>query len=169
MEKDLEIEAMGEIAKVFGKLEDSAKARVVSWVINKYNLANTINVTVVRSESIKGEVAHGVEQAREFLEQGGHENLLSNISSKKANERILLVSAHLQHHENKEELTAFEINNKLRNLGHPASNITVFLNRLIKQKPSLVMQVSKGKGRMAKKKYRVTGAGFNKVKEILNG
>jgi hypothetical protein len=63
------------------------------------------------------------------------------------------------------------INSALKDLGHKVTNITTVMTRAIDNKPSAyVRQVSKsGKSTQARKTYRLTNAGKNRVKALLSG
>ena len=61
-------------------------------------------------------------------------------------------------------------NTELKHLGRPIANITVAMNSLKSQKPTLVMQLRKsGKSQQARKTYKVTVAGIKAVEAMING
>lgn len=63
-----------------------------------------------------------------------------------------------------------EANKELANLGYSINNITDALSTLINTNPQLVLQVKKsGKSKQARKTYKLTEAGINRVKEMIDG
>ena len=63
-----------------------------------------------------------------------------------------------------------EANKELANLGYSISNITDALSTLINTNPQLVLQVKKsGRSKQARKTYKLTEAGINRVKEMIDG
>jgi hypothetical protein len=63
-----------------------------------------------------------------------------------------------------------ELNTNLKNLGHGLSNVTDALTSLINRKPSFVLQTAKsGKSRQARKKYKLTRAGLDEVRRMIQG
>jgi len=58
----------------------------------------------------------------------------------------------------------------LKNLGHGIGNVTRACSALIAEKPALLMQVKKaGSTKQARKQYRLTTAGIQRVREMLAG
>src|SRR5262249_24581396 len=61
------------------------------------------------------------------------------------------------------------VNAELNGLGHGLVNITTSLSDLMNKKPKLVIQTAKtGSSQQAHKKYRVTGEGLKRVRQMLN-
>lgn len=62
------------------------------------------------------------------------------------------------------------MNTALNNLGHKLANVTVSLSVLIEAKPQLVLQLRKsGKSKQARKTYKLSVAGIDRVKEMIDG
>jgi len=61
-----------------------------------------------------------------------------------------------------------EVNDLLKNMGHPLANVTKTLDSLRQRNPQLVMQIGKsGRSRQARKTYKLTSAGVGAVREML--
>jgi hypothetical protein len=167
MFEDLELKAMNEISNSIKNLNDDEKNRVIDWIIDRFAIKTKPTLvepsTTVFSKSQESSVNIEINSFDTVSD------ILADISPKTMMDRILIVSAYLQNKLNKESLTSQEVNQELKCVGYPASNITVFMKNLIKKKPCLLMQVSQqGKGLGSLKKYRVTTAGFEAVKKMLN-
>lgn len=68
------------------------------------------------------------------------------------------------------EFESAKLNRELKHMGHGLSNVTKALNSLIGKKPSLAIQTKKsGSSKQARKKYKLTHAGVQKVQEMLQG
>jgi len=67
-----------------------------------------------------------------------------------------------------EQFAALAINRELQNLGRRIGNITDALSSLQSKKPALVVQVKKaGRSRQARKTYKVTRPGIERVREMI--
>jgi len=83
-------------------------------------------------------------------------------------QRALCVAYFIQEVSGRPGFSGQEVNSTLKNLGHPLANVTKTLSDLRAQKPSLVMQVSKaGRAPQARKTYRLTTAGVERVRQML--
>jgi hypothetical protein len=83
-------------------------------------------------------------------------------------DRVLVVA--YWHHvgTGKENLDAQTIHRDLKNLGHGVANVTRACSALIREKPQLMIQVKKaGSTRQARKQYRLSAAGVQRVREKL--
>ncbi len=60
------------------------------------------------------------------------------------------------------------MNNELNHLGQKVANITNAMTSLNETKPQLVLQLRKsGKSQQARKTYKLSAAGINRVKEMI--
>lgn len=83
-------------------------------------------------------------------------------------EKVLVVAYWHQVNAGKENLDAQTINTDLKNLGHGVGNVTRACSALIREKPQLMIQVKKaGSTRQARKQYRLTAAGLQRVRDKL--
>ena len=85
-------------------------------------------------------------------------------------ERALFGAYWLQEIGGQPDFDSASLNRELKHLGHAASNITSALTSLMTKRPQLVVQTRKsGASRQARKKYKLTSAGVQKVKAMLRG
>jgi hypothetical protein len=83
-------------------------------------------------------------------------------------EKVLVVAYWMQVVEQAEDFESYPVNQQLKNLGHPVSNITRALDSMMGQAPRLVMQTSKsGTSKQARKRYKVTRVGTKRVQAML--
>jgi hypothetical protein len=83
-------------------------------------------------------------------------------------EKVLVVGYWHQINQGKDNLEAQTIHTDLKNLGHGVANVTRACSALITAKPQLMIQVKKaGSTRQARKQYRLTTAGLQRVREKL--
>jgi hypothetical protein len=83
-------------------------------------------------------------------------------------DKVLVVAYWHQASAGKENLDAQTIHGDLKNLGYGVSNVTRACSALIREKPQLMIQVKKaGSTRQARKQYRLTAAGLQRVRDKL--
>jgi hypothetical protein len=166
-ELEPELAAMRDIARALEPLDEGARNRVLAWVIEKLSLAP------IRSTSVPGQ------PKRPTAPTPGHSALQEFQSLAEAvaaanpdnnRDRALVVAARLQSAGGADALTGFAINRELKNLGHGVTNITDVLDGLKQASPALVIQTRKsGSSRQARKTYRVTTSGLNRVSDLISG
>jgi hypothetical protein len=75
-----------------------------------------------------------------------------------------------QVHQGMKDFDSQRVNAELKNMGHGVGNITDAFTTLIDGKPQYVIQTRKsGTSRQARKLYRVTNEGSNRVRDLLGG
>jgi hypothetical protein len=83
-------------------------------------------------------------------------------------EYALVAGAYLQEKEGLKEITGLPVNKALTHTGHGVGNITDALQSNIDSTPQYVIQIAKsGKSKQARKKYKVTDAGFAEVERMI--
>lgn len=83
-------------------------------------------------------------------------------------ERVLVAGYWQQVVEGAQDFESFPVNQQLKNLGHPVSNITRALDSMMGQSPRFVIQTSKtGTSKQARKKYKITREGIKRVQAML--
>jgi hypothetical protein len=83
-------------------------------------------------------------------------------------EKVLIVAYWVQVVEGAADFESFPVNQQLKNLGHPVSNITRALDTMIKQSPRLIIQTSKsGRAKQARKRYKITREGIKRVQATI--
>lgn len=160
MAQDDELDVMSVVYEELKKIDDEAKQRVLDWVAGKFSLRpskNAIEGTKIPvGESISIESFSSVADA------------FTATSPEIDRDKALIVAAFLQRNLGKDEITGYEINSELRQLGHGLNNVTDAIDQMMDRKPKLMMQVKKeGKTKQARKKYKVTVEGFKAVQHML--
>jgi hypothetical protein len=158
VELEPELKAMNEVYSAIKDLEDDAKQRVLNWALGKFSLKKR----VLPNMSEGG-------QSLDIISFESVADIFAKASPQSEADKVLVVAAYLQKKNAVEELVSREINNELKNLGHPMSNITTAVGTLINRKPKLMIQTRKGgTTQQAQKKYKVTNEGFMAVQKMIS-
>lgn len=162
MGSDPELAAMQKVSEALAGLDEKAAARVIRWAADRHQVAAV-------PPSDKGEKSSqnsgAKEQKKEFEDLA---DLFFQASPSTHQEKLLVAGYWFQSVKGQEDLTARQINDELKHLGHQVTNITRSFSRLMSKKPALAMQVRKtGASQQAHKIYRLTKAGLNRVEEML--
>lgn len=164
MNSDPEIDAMSDVQEILGGLEDDAAKRVVRWAADKYGVSVGSEAGSSRGSRRGGEqsapaTVHDFETFAEFFHAAGPETEA---------DKVLVTGYWFHEREGKDELTSRTINDRLKDLGYPISNITREVRRLMNKKPALAVQLrKKGSSRQAHKVYKLTHAGRKQVEQML--
>jgi len=168
-----EVVAMGKVVEALKGLQLDAVARVLGWASNAYKVevkkTETRKVTPDHDDEPNDEVngngdRNGNRQAR-FVDLA---ELYAATSPDSEADKTLVAAYSAQFLDNKPEFGAFEINQALKNLGHPIGHITTAFDTLKARKPALVMQLKKaGTSKQARKTYRLTLAGKSAVEAMV--
>ena len=153
---DLEIAAMAKLAEALEDLDHESISRVLRWASDKYKIASS----AAGSKSGSGSATSGgvFSDFPDLYDAAGPET---------ETDRALVAGYWIQESQNSTEWDSQTANSALKNLGHPVSNITKALDRLMESRPSLVMQTRKdGSSRQARKKYKLTLEGVRRVVEM---
>jgi hypothetical protein len=163
-----EIEAMKSVGTALARLDKETQARVLRWAVDKFDfaVANAGNGKSPRMRPRDDEAAGGVTGAEQFVDLPA---LFGSTSPTTESEKALVVGYWLQVIEGQVDLDSQNINAELKNLGHGVLNITRALEGLIGTRPQLVIQTRKsGSAKQARKKYRLTGEGITRVKQMMS-
>jgi hypothetical protein len=157
-----EIDAMKAIDTAMGNLEPDEAKRVLRWAMDKFGQNE---VTVDSGGGARGGAA---ERSRADFERIS--DLMDAALPETIVDHVMVASYWFQVIQGRENFTGGEVNSELKDLGHPASNITDSFNTLIKRKPPAVRQVQKtGSTKQARKLYRLTNEGVRAVERMLRG
>lgn len=157
--EDKELTAMQSVLAALEPLESAEQVRVLRWAWERFG----DETGTLALESRPLQEANGT--PAQFPDVG---KLIEAAGASNGPERALCVAYFIQEVSGRPGFSGQEVNSELRNLGHPLANVTKTLGDLRAQKPSLVMQVSKsGRARQARKTYRLTGAGIDRVHALL--
>jgi len=162
MEQDEELRVMSAVYEEFTRIDDEAKQRVLNWVAGKFSLKSY-------KAAMTGIGASALDKGTVSIESFNSVADAFNAAGPEIDrDKALVVAAFIQKSIGKDEVTGYEINQELRQLGHGLNNITDAINQMMGKSPKLMMQVKKeGKSKQARKKYRVTAEGFKVVQQML--
>jgi hypothetical protein len=162
---DNELEAMQAVYAALNDLDDAARGRVLAWAASKFEIDPPVANDTNRSTGIDAPDGDGPSAGQQYGDVG---DLVDAAQPSDGPERALVVSYWFQEIEGREGFGGADVNNALKNLGHPLANVTKTLTSLRGRKPSLVMQVGKsGRSAQARKTYKLTAAGVREVRQML--
>jgi hypothetical protein len=150
-----EVRALARVVEAVDGLDASAAQRVLEWAWKRF----------------VGAVSHEPPASRAPV--GEHVDLADlYVGARPVTDadKVLVVAYWHQVNKKKENLDAQTIHGDLKNLGYGVSNVTRACSALIREKPQLMIQVKKaGSTRQARKQYRLTAAGIQRVRDKLGG
>lgn len=173
---DPEIEAIVKSYEVIKDLDSASKKRVITWLVNKFDLSGEIPAMKGSTSSmLKGKATlqaghslQGMELPEDLTGFDTAEGLYTQIATKTEPEKVLVVAAYLQEKLDLKELGGRRINTELKRMNQGVKNITAAISSLTKKTPPLMSQNKKeGSSPQAKKKYHVTEEGVKKINEAL--
>lgn len=172
---DAEFAAMHAVYSALQQLTPEAQSRVVNYIVDRLDLS---------APTRKGKTQKDVEQPEEDGEEQeavGAEmavpitfktfaELYDAAQPQTTAQKALLAGYWIQVCQGNETFDGHRANKELNHLGERIPNITNAVASLNAQKPSLAIQIKKsGNSQQARKTYKVTVAGENAVKAMLNG
>lgn len=148
---DNELTAMQQAAAALEPLDEGARTRALSWLLDKF-------APDLAAKGVQGSV-----RRREAAEPVGGEETFADfyhlVDPNTDKERAVTAAQWLKQ-QGTVQFQAMELNSMLKDLGHGVSNITDALTSAMKERPSLVIQVRKsGSSKQARKLYKITDAG----------
>ncbi len=168
MENDPEISALQAANAALAGLDDSAKERVLKWLITKYSPDIQVSGDGQRLKALGAGLQTSTSSGASTSDFDSIADCFAMAEPETDGDKALVVATYLQERRGSDDLTAFEINKELTHLGHGVINIATCLGRLIEKKPQLMIQTAKsGKTKQARKKYRVTREGIMTVARML--
>lgn len=162
-ELDPEIAAMGKIASALGGLEPEAIRRVLKWAIERFQLrAAAENAATGTTGTTTAAPTNA--PTRTFLNLA---DLFDSAHSETGLDKVLVVAYWFQVVQGQDDWDSFAVNNELKHLGHPSTNITRDFDSLMNRSPRLVLQVRKdGTTRQARKRFKLTREGIRAVEKM---
>ena len=170
---DAEITAMGAISDALEPLDTDARSRVLQWASAKYS------VKLSTQRQVDAQVDESTNQSQDCAGKGAEvcassysydtlADLFAAASPAKDPEKVLVAAYWHQVVKGQTELTSAMLNKDLTNLGHRITNINEKFDALIGCKPQLALQLKKsGSTKQARKQYKISQAGIDKVKGML--
>jgi hypothetical protein len=170
---DPEVAAIGKVNEALLPLDPAVRQRVLHWAAMRFEVTLPKTKATGRGDDDEEEQEEQDDGQSETETPGAFADVASLYDAASPTteaDKALVVGYWFQVVQGNADFTGFEVNKALNNLGHGVKNITVALGSLIDSKPSLVIQTHKsGKSRQARKKYKVTGEGIKRVKQMLAG
>jgi hypothetical protein len=173
-----EFNAMRSVHDALVPLDEEARTRVLNYISSLFGVTikstEKNNPGASNSPENKGEDDGGDEaESAKPLDRQQFSTFaeLHDAASPKTNAENALVAGYwLQVCKGAPSFTANPANKELAHLGHRLTHITDDLTALKGMKPSLVLQLKKsGSTKQAKKTYKITQAGINKVLGMISG
>lgn len=169
---DPETVAMQQVAASLAELPKQVQERIADWTMKRYGGAQaaieagdrvSAVVTAKRKEQTVSSAVGGNGEYAAFAE-------LFDAASPETGTNSALVGGYwLQVCQARESFASQEVNDLLKNQGHPVANITKAFTLLRDCKPRLVHQLQKaGKSRQARKTMKLTQEGLRRVEKMLN-
>ena len=170
---DPETAAIQQVAASLADLPKEVQERIADWTMKRYgNPAAAISAGERVSAAVSAK--RTVQTANSAAGGGGHyadfAELFDAASPETGPNSALVGGYWLQVCQGRESFASQEVNDLLKNQGHPVKNITSAYTALRESKPRLVHQLQKsGKSRQARKTLKLTQEGIRKVEKTLNG
>ena len=153
-----EVRAMATVADALADLPAEAAIRVLEWALKAIR-GQVETASSNEWHALEGAIAEA--EPQDFPE-------LFNMARPSSEKEKALLAAYWLSKDGDQDFTALQANRLLRNLGHAIGNITREFDRLMAEKPQLVIQTRKsGSAKQARKMYRITTAGRKRVQEML--
>jgi hypothetical protein len=169
---DAEFSAIQAVYAALAPLDELAQSRVLTYISDRLRITTKTTLSGKDSdvtEAEKDEVPE-VRVPAGAPRYGSFAELYDAAQPSSESDKALVGGYWLQVCQGAEGFDGFSANRELKHLGHGVGNITVAINRLKSQRPTLALQVRKsGKTRQARKTYKVTDAGIKAVEAMING
>lgn len=163
---DPELEAMATISSALENLEQAEVGRVLRWALDRFEIQSEVTTPHLEANDV------GITPESEGKSSSGFEHLADLMDAAQARtgvEKALIAGYWFQIVLGQPDFTGYQVNSELKNLGHGLANVTAALDKHIRRKPALVLQLAKGKSKMSHKKYKLTLAGVRRVEELIGG
>lgn len=160
MEQDAEIAAMSAVAKALEPLDEAVRRRVVGWAASRFGSQLVNNV-----ESGGQTLAIADAEPADFEDFA---ELFAAAGPKSDKDRALVAAYWAQVCQGQSSFPSQTLNANLKDLGHGLSNVTMALDALKAEKPSLILQLKKsGTSKQARKTYKLTVEGAKRVRQMV--
>src|SRR5437879_371640 len=164
-----DLRAMETILKTMSPLDEKDRVRVLTWVIEKLDLALDIKLAIRNArpahrsyiEMAWEKAPHVMESASEFIAAAAPDSMA---------DRVLIIAAFLQMKSDDPDrviLTGREINAALRNMHLSVTNVTDCIYTLMKRTQPHMVEAGRSPSRKDWKGYQVTESGIAYVYERI--
>lgn len=174
-----ELDAMKTILSALTPLDEDARDRVVGYVLSRLEISPPGSRQTARERNngarINPEYDEDADSGANDHKTGGgaypdFAALCIAATPKTDAEKALVAGYWFQVCQERDGFVSQGCNDELKNFGTPIGNITRAFDQLKAKTPKLAVQVQKsGKGKQARKKYRLTHQGISEVESMLNG
>jgi hypothetical protein len=163
-----ELDAIREILAALEPMDDAQRLRVVRYVIDFLGMEVASALSKQGTERSPTMRPVGLAASSGWLPNvTDFADLFAAAQPQSDKERALVAGYWEQVFEGAENFVSATLNLRLKHLGHGVGNITDALERLIEEKPQLVLQLRKeGNTKQARKTYKLTHEGIKRV-EVL--
>lgn len=171
---DAEFSAMQVVYDTLVALEDDARSRILRYIVARLKIADPVAGGPGADKSTpSGEEEQETAIEKEQAKAPKYNSLaeLADDTEPQTNADKALVAGYwLQVCQGAESFDGLSLNRELKNLGLGIANITMALDSLRNQNPSLALQLKKsGTSQQARKTYKLTVAGIKALENMING
>jgi hypothetical protein len=164
-----EFEATRSVYKALEPLDDEARERVFKHVAGMLEINATPKQADTKTDNASADAAE-VPPPSDTPTFATFAELFDAADPQTAADKALVAGYWLQVIQKADSFDGQSANKELNHLGHKLANVTNALTALNAQRPSLAIQLAKsGSSQQARKKYKITVAGIEAVKAMLNG
>jgi len=163
-----EIDAMRKVAEALASLDKDEVARVLEWAVSKFGVEIADQPVSQQSDSMPPPV--NSQNSDTDINFETLAELFAAASPSTDAEKVLVVAYWHQYVLNEPSLTSYYINKDLKDLGHGVKRMNDAWDRLMAEKPHLVVQLKKtGSSTQARRIFKLTNAGKQRVEDMLRG
>ena len=169
-----EAEAISTFIRVMSGLNEEARTRVAHWFSLKCPTRSSSGFRISQMPLVsadKGRVESGAASSAD-AQQSEFPDLAALVTQSRPSnetERTLVAAFWHQVVQKSPDVDAFAVNKELKHLGYPVENITRAFGGLMNTVPQLAIQTRKsGTSRQARKRYRLTSEGINRVNQMIS-
>ncbi|MCM2333317.1 MAG: hypothetical protein NDI82_05155 [Anaeromyxobacteraceae bacterium] len=164
-----DVKALEAVLHALKDLEPAVKERVLRWAAESLDLRMQLKAPAKTEAPAAGGPSNTGAGGTGLDSFETVADAFAAARVRTAADRVLLGAAYLSKKQGKAELASAEINVALKNMGHAVASINKIIDLLKDRKPQLMIQTRKsGNSRQARKLYKVTSAGFDKVEAMLS-
>lgn len=165
---DPEILAMSKVAEALEELDEPARSRILKWASDRFQI--TTSLPIPPEEAASSPAGRDSEESRASNGYDTFAELFADASPSSHAERVLVAGYWHQVVQGQNDLSSSVLNKDLKDLGYAVANISEKFDSLMSTKPQLAIQLKKsGNSKQARKKYKITKAGIDKVNQMLGG
>ncbi|MYB39948.1 hypothetical protein F4X86_01465 [Candidatus Saccharibacteria bacterium] len=167
MDDEKEVQAISDIYRILGGLDEDTCLRVLTLAISKFGTGSN-----QQAPSALVTPHQGVSNNSSELSESGFDSfaeLYDAFNAANETEQALIAAYWVQKVEGSTSWQSLAPNKLLKDTGYGIENITRALSGSIDRKPKHIVQLKKdGKSKQARKTYKLTSAGIKYVKSRLD-